>query len=412
MAKKRVVITGTGIVAPTGNNTQEAWQQAISGQSGISKISLFDPKDLPVQIAGEVKDLDAADFLDPKEVKRTSRVVLFAIAAAQEAMAASGIADKIAAEKMGCSIGVGMGALYDIEQNTHTLQQRGHKRISPFFIPYAIPNMAAGVVSITHKLKGPNICTTTACASGTHAIGEAFRYIQDGYATAMLAGGAESTISPLGIASFNALKALTKNNDDPLGASCPFDRKRDGFVMGEGAGLLVLEELEHAKKRGADIICELSGYGLTGDGHHITAPSAEHEGGQRCMAMAIETACAPKEAIGYINAHGTSTRLNDLYESQAIAKVLGNPGQKVSVSSTKGVTGHCIGAAGGIEAVYTALAVQHSIVPPTANLTECDTEVDLDYVPLEAKEKKIDVALSNSFGFGGTNATIALRRFD
>lgn len=409
---RRVVITGKGMVAPTGNNVQTAWDNALNARSGITRIELFDPSELPVQIAGEVKNLKVEDFLEVKERRRTSRFVLFAVAAAKEAIEESGLGGYSHPERFGCSIGVGMGSLSDIEQNTLILKESGYKRISPFFIPYAIPNMAAGVVSIKHGLKGPNICTATACASGTHAIGEAFNYIKNDRADVMLCGGSESTVSPLGIASFNALKALSKNNDNPAQASRPFDQARDGFVMGEGAGLLVLEELEHAKKRGATIFAEIVGYGLTGDGNHITAPAPEHEGGQRCMTMALKMAGASTDEVDYINAHGTSTKLNDLYESQAISKVLGSAADKVSVSSTKGVTGHCIGAGGGIEAVYTVMAIANGIVPPTANLDNCDTQAGIDYTPLVPKEREIRLALSNSFGFGGTNATIALKKFD
>lgn len=408
---RRVVVTGLGVVAPTGNSSREAWKNAVEARSGVAKIQQFDASDLPVQIAGEVNGLDPSDFLDPKEVKRTSRFVLFALAAAREAMEASGLIDYHVPERFGCCIGVGMGALSDIENNALTLKQSGYRKISPFFIPYAIPNMASGVVSIKYGLKGPNTCTTTACASGTHAIGEGFDYIRYGKTDVMLVGGAESTVSPLGIASFNALKALSKNNADPEGASRPFDSKRDGFVMGEGAGLLVLEELEHARQRGAEILAEVVGYGLSSDGNHITAPAPEHEGGLRCMQMAIDSAEIAAADIDYINAHGTSTKLNDLYESRAIAKLLGSHSENVSISSTKGVTGHCIGAAGGIEAAYTVLALKENIVPPTANLFSPDTMDGLDYTPLEAREKRLGVALSNSFGFGGTNASIAFKSY-
>lgn len=408
---KRVVVTGMGMVAPTGLNVSEAWANALDCKSGIGPISQFDASKLPVKIAGEVKGIEAAEYVDAKEVSRTTRFVLLSLAAAKEAIESSGIDKQKTGNRFGCSIGVGMGALRDIEETAMVLNDKGFKRVSPFFIPYAITNMAAGVVSIKYGLQGPNLCTTTACASGSHAIGEAFDLIQKGVADIMMAGGAEAVISPLGIASFNALKALSKQNDNPHCASRPFDKDRDGFVMGEGAGLLILEEYEHARKRGADIVCEIVGYGLSGDAHHITAPPPSHEGGKRCMAMALETGGISLDEVDYINAHGTSTKLNDLYESEAIKSLFGAHGKNLSVSSTKGVTGHCIGAAGGIEAVYTALALKNQLVPPTANLDECDTQVGLDYVAHDPKQKRIRYALSNSFGFGGTNATIALKDF-
>lgn len=409
---RRVVVTGLGMVAPTGNNVKAAWEAALEGRTAVDRISLFDPKDLPVQIAAEVKNFDPASVLDAKEARRVTRFVQFAIAASKEAIADSGYDITGFTDRAGTSIGVGLGALYDIEENAITLREQGAKRISPFFIPYAIANMAAGAVSIHNKLKGPNICPTTACASGTHGVGEGFLYIKHGLADMMLCGGAESTISPLGIASFAALKALSRRNDDPQTASRPFDAERDGFVMGEGAGLLVLEELEHAKKRGAKIYAEVIGYGLTGDANHITAPAPEAEGGQRCMAMALETGGINASDVDYINAHGTSTEMNDHFESTAIQKIFGSHANKLAVSSTKGVTGHCIGAAGGIEAIYTVLAVKQGVMPPTANYKNADPNCPLDYIPNTAREKKVRVALSNSFGFGGTNATIAVRQFE
>ncbi len=400
------------MVAPTGNDVKSAWEAALEARTGVDRISLFDPKDLPVHIAAEVKNFDPTTVLDAKEARRVTRFVQFAIAASKEAIADSGYNIQGNTERSGVSVGVGLGALYDIEENSITLRDQGPKRISPFFIPYTIANMAAGAVSMHNNLKGPNICPTTACASGTHGVGEGFLYIRQGLADVMVCGGAESTISPLGIASFAALKALSRRNDDPKTASRPFDAERDGFVMGEGAGLLVLEELEHAKKRGAKIYAEVVGYGLTGDAYHITAPAPEAEGGQRCMRMALETGNINPEDVDYINAHGTSTEMNDHYESAAIQKVFGGHAHKLGVSSTKGVTGHCIGAAGGIEAIYTVLAVKNGIMPPTANYKNADPNCPLDYIPNSAREKKVRVALSNSFGFGGTNATIAVRRFE
>lgn len=409
---RRVVVTGMGMISPCGNSLKESWQAVLTAKSAVAPITLFDIKDIPVGIAAEVKNFDASKYFDAKESRKTSRVVQFAVAAGVDAWADAGL-DKglFDSERAGAAIGVGMGALSEIEENTIVLREKGHRRISPFFIPYAIPNMSAGVVSIRLGLEGPNVCTSTACASGSHAVGEAFNYIRGDQADIMVCGGAESTISPLGIAAFNAVKALSKANDCPELASRPFDRERDGFVMGEGAGLLVLEELQHAKDRGAKIYCEIVGYGLSGDGYHITAPPDGHQGGQRCMKMALKSAKIGWHELDYINAHGTSTPLNDRAETAAIKALLGDSAKSVAVSSTKGVTGHCIGAAGGMEAIFSALAIYENIVPPTANLHTPDPECDLDYTPLEARERQINVALSNSFGFGGTNASICLKKF-
>jgi len=409
---RRVVITGLGVVAPTGNNVQDAWKSAVEAKSGVRRISLFDPSNFPVQIAAEVKGLDVTGVMDHKEERRASRFVKMAAVAAHEAVKDSGLDLQGNTDRYGTAIGVGLGALEDIENNAHILREKGPKRISPFFLPYTIPNMATGVVSMAHHLRGPNICTTTACSSGTHSVGEAWLYITQDLADVMVCGGAESAISPLGIAAFASMKALSDNNERPEQASCPFDLNRDGFVMGEGAGILVLEELEHARRRGAKIYAEVAGYGLSADAHHLTAPAPEGEGGQRCMALALRSAKAPMDQVDYINAHGTSTKMNDHFETLAIAKVFGDLAPKISISSTKGVTGHCLGAAGGIEAVYTALAVNLSIVPPTANYTTRDPDCFLDYTPNEARSRKIRYAISNSFGFGGTNASIVLRGFD
>ncbi|MBC7661377.1 MAG: beta-ketoacyl-ACP synthase II [Chitinophagaceae bacterium] len=408
---RRVVITGLGLIAPTGNNLRDAWNATIEARSGIGRITHFDASKMKVQIAGEVKNFVSRGIQDAKDERRMSRFVALAATAAHDAMKDSGLDTSANPERYGCIIGVGMGGLPDIEENAIVLKERGEKRISPFFIPYAIPNMAAGYVSIVHNLKGPNLCPTTACSSGTHAVGEAFNYIRSGHVDAVLAGGAESTICALGISSFSALKALSTRNDDPLSASRPFDMDRDGFVMGEGSGLLVMEELEHAKRRGARIYAEVVGYGLSGDAGHITAPPERHEGAFRCMAMTLKSAGLNPEDVQYINAHGTSTKMNDQYESEAIQDLFKSHVQKLQISSTKGVTGHCLGAAGGIEAVFTALSIYDGVVPPTANYHTPDPLCPLDYVPNVARQSKIDVALSNSFGFGGTNATIALKRF-
>ncbi len=407
---RRVAITGLGLVAPTGNDVNTAWQAALAARSGVDKISLFDAKEFAVQIAAEVRGYDPAPYFDAKELGRTTPFVKFAAGAAHQAIADSGLdCENSDTTHWGCAVGVGLGGLRDIEESSYTLRDKGPRRVSPFFLPYAIPNMAAGVVSKYHHLKGPNICTTTACSSGTHAVGEAFLYIAMGLADVMVAGGAESSISPLGVAAFASMRALSTRNDDPKTASRPFDKERDGFVIGEGAGLLVLEEWEMASKRGARIYGEVVGYGLSGDAYHITAPAPEGEGGQRCMRLALKSARINPEQIDYINAHGTSTPMNDHYESTAIGKVFGAHAKTLSISSTKGVTGHCLGAAGGIEAVYTALAVHHKLVPPTANYQNPDPECPWDYTPNTPRERTIKYALSNSFGFGGTNATIAIK---
>jgi 3-oxoacyl-[acyl-carrier-protein] synthase II len=409
---RRVVVTGLGIVAPTGNDVKTAWDAAVAGRSGIDRITLFDASALPTQIAGEVKNFDIGDAMDLKEAQRASRFVKFATHAARQAIRDSGLNGEsagAAADRWGVSIGVGLGGLQDIEENTLILKEKGHKRVSPFFLPYCIPNMASGVVSRLNHFRGPNICTTTACTSGTHGVGEAYLYIQNGMADVMVAGGAESAISPLGIVSFTSMKALSTRNDDPKTASRPFDKDRDGFVMGEGAGVIVLEEYEHARRRGARIYAEMVGYGMSGDAHHITAPAPEGEGAQRCMKLALSSAKVRPEEIDHINAHGTSTGLNDKYESMAIAKVFGDHAHNISICSTKGVTGHCLGAAGGVEAVYSVLALHHKVVPPTANWQTRDPECPLDYTTGGARERSIRYALSNSFGFGGTNGSILFK---
>ncbi|MCX6110955.1 MAG: beta-ketoacyl-ACP synthase II [Proteobacteria bacterium] len=409
---RRVVVTGLGLVTPCGNDVESTWDGAIHARSGITKITKFDAEGLSVQIAAEVKDLDASSVFDVKEARRTSRFVQLAAVASREAYRDAGLdAHRDNRERWGASIGVGMGGIEEIESSTLIMKEQGPRRVSPFFMPYTIANMAAGVVSRLLDLKGPNICTTTACTSGTHGVGEAFLYIRNHMADVMIAGGAESAITRLSIAAFASMKALSTNNDHPAEASRPFDLNRDGFVMGEGAGILVLEEYEHAKRRGAKIYAELVGYGMSGDAYHITAPAPEGEGAQRCMKMALEVGSVPLDQVDYINAHGTSTGLNDKYESTAIGKVFGSHAYKLAVSSTKGVTGHCLGAAGGIEAVLTVLAMHRSLIPPTANLHTPDPECPLDYTPLKARERTLRYALSNSFGFGGTNGTVAFKRF-
>jgi 3-oxoacyl-[acyl-carrier-protein] synthase II len=408
---RRVVVTGLGLVSPVGLDVKSSWNEAVAGRTGVQKITLFDSSPLSVHIAAEVKNFSSAHVLDSKEENRATRFCRFAVVASKEALVDSGLDYQNSnTERWGASIGVGLGALDYIESSAQILKEFGPKRISPFFLPYTIPNMAAGMTSKYFNLKGPNICTTTACASGTHGVGEAFQYIAKNMADVMVAGGAESAISPLGITSFQVMKALSRN-EDPSKASRPFDLNRDGFVMGEGCGTVVLEELEHAKKRGAKIYAEIVGYGLSGDAYHITAPAPDGEGGKRCMEMAIKGGNVPKNEVDYINAHGTSTKMNDHFESIAIGNVFGDHAKAISVSSTKGVTGHCLGAAGGIEAVFSVLAIHHSLVPPTANLETPDPDCPLDYTPGQAKERKIRYALSNSFGFGGTNASIIFKKF-
>ena len=407
---RRVVVTGLGMINPTGHDVMSTWDEAIQGKSGIDHITHFDTTDFQVKIAGEVKNFDAGQYMDTKEVKRSTRFVQLAIAAAKEAVEDSGLDLSGDNHLYGTSIGVGIGAMRDIEENTIILKEKGGRRISPFFLPYTIPNMAAGVVSRIHGLRGPNICTTTACTSGTHGIGEAWLYIQQGMADVMVAGGAEAAISPLSIASFTALRALSINNDNPKEASRPFDINRDGFVMGEGCGLLVLEEYEHAQKRGAKIYAEVVGYGMSADAYHITAPEPSGSGMLRCMEGALRTAKVNPDQIHYINAHGTSTRLNDSMETKAIMGIFGDHSNELNISSTKSVTGHCLGAAGGIEAVYTVKAVHHQVAPPTANYTTPDPECPLNYTPNDACERKIEYAMSNSFGFGGTNGSLTFKR--
>ncbi|BCA79813.1 beta-ketoacyl-ACP synthase II [Desulfuromonas sp. AOP6] len=408
---RRVVVTGVGVVSALGTGVEKNWDALINGKSGIDRITRFDASDLPTQIAGEVKDFNAEDFIDKKEIKKMDLFIQYALGAAELAMQDSGL--KITddnAERVGVVVGAGLGGLPAIEKYHQASLEGGHKKITPFFIPMLIINLAPGQISIKYGAKGPNLSSVSACATGTHSIGDAFRMIQRGDADAMIAGGTESTITPLGIGGFNVMKALSTRNDDPTAASRPFDKNRDGFVMAEGAGILILEEYESAKNRGAKIYAEISGYGLTGDAHHLTAPAPGGEGAARCIKMALSTAGISPDQVDYINAHGTSTHFNDLYETMAIKSVLGSHASKVLISSTKSMTGHALGAAGGIEAVYALLAMERGVVPPTINYEEPDPECDLDYVPNEARKAHIKVALSNSFGFGGTNATLLFKK--
>lgn len=408
---RRVVVTGLGITSPLGTGLEKNWDALTNGRSGIGPITHFDATDFPVKFAGEVRDLSLDDFIDKKEARKMDLFIHYALAAATMALEDSGLEiNQDNAERVGVVVGSGMGGLPSIEKFHGAFLEGGYRKISPFFIPMSIINLAAGQISIKHGAKGPNIAPVSACATGTHAIGDAFRMIQRGDADAVISGGAESTVCPLGIGGFSVMKALSTRNEDPLAASRPFDKNRDGFVMGEGSGIVVLEEYESAKKRGARIYSEVLGYGLTADAHHLTAPSPGGEGAARCMQMALDTAGLNPEDVDYINAHGTSTPFNDLYETMAIKSVFGDHARKLMISSTKSMTGHLLGAAGGIEAIFSLLAISRGVVPPTINYTEPDPECDLDYVPNEARQSDLKVAISNSLGFGGTNATILFRK--
>jgi len=412
MEKRRVVVTGLGLVTPLGIGVQETWDALIEGKSGVGRITQFDCSSYPVQIAAEVKNFDPSQYIEPKELKKMDRFIHFAIAASDMAMKDSGLKiTKENADRVGVIIGSGMGGLPMIEHYHKTLLEKGHRRISPFFIPMIIINLAAGQVSIRYGAKGPNSSPCTACATGSHSIGDAFRIIQYGMADAMIAGGTEAVITPMGVAGFAAMKALSTRNNEPERASRPFDIDRDGFVMGEGAGIVILEELNHALRRGARIYAEVIGYGMSGDAYHITSPAPEGEGAARCMEAALKDAGIRPEEVNYINAHGTSTKYGDELETMAIKKVFGEHAYKLSVSSTKSMTGHLLGAAGGVEAVITVLSIYHNIVPPTINLEKPDPACDLDYVPNKAKKMEVNCAISNSFGFGGTNACLVFRKF-
>ena len=408
---RRVVITGLGIVSPLGTGLEKNWDALTKGKSGIGTITRFDASELPVRIAGEVTDFVAEEYIDKKEARKMDLFIQYALAAADMALADSGleITDDNA-EKVGVIVGSGMGGLPAIEKYHEAMLKNSYRKVSPFFIPMSIINLAAGQISIKHGAKGPNLAPVSACATGTHAIGDAFRMIQRGDADAAFAGGTESTVCSMGMAGFAVMKALSTRNDDPKATSRPFDRNRDGFVMAEGAGIVMLEEYEAAKKRGARIYAEVAGYGLTGDAYHLTAPAPEGEGGARCVRMALACAGANPEDVVYVNAHGTSTPFNDLYETMGLKSVFGAHASKLMVSSTKSMTGHMLGAAGGAEAVFSALAISRGVVPPTINYEEPDPECDLDYVPNEPREANVTMALSNSFGFGGTNASLVFRK--
>jgi 3-oxoacyl-[acyl-carrier-protein] synthase II len=401
------------MVTPLGTGTEKSWNGLIEGRSAIRKITHFDPEGLPCQIAAEVPDFEIDRFIEQKEQKKMDRFIHFGLAAATMAFEDSGITipDENAA-RVGIIVGAGIGGLSSIERYNHILNEKGPKRVSPFFIPMTIINLTAGQISIRIGAKGPNSAVATACATGTHAIGDAYKLIQRNAADAMICGGSEAVITPLGIAGFTSMKALSTRNDEPERASRPFDKDRDGFVMGEGAGVLMIEELGQAQKRGATIYAEVVGYGLDSDAYHITSPSPTGEGAARCMQQALDDGSIHPEEVNYINAHGTSTKYGDEIETRAIKTVFGDHAYKLSVSSTKSMTGHQLGAAGGVEGAVCALSIYHQIAPPTINLENPDDECDLDYIPGTARSMNINTAMSNSFGFGGTNACIIFKRFD
>lgn len=411
MDKRRVVVTGLGVISPIGIGVADTWAATLAGQSGIGPITLFDARDYPCTIAGEIKDFDPSACLPGKDARKMDRFIQLGMVAGIEALRDSGIEVTDAnAERIGVHIGAGIGGVETIENTTELLRSRGPRRVSPFYIPMSIINMAAGHFSIMHGLKGPNLSMVTACTTGTHAIGDAGRLIEYGDADVMIAGGTEAAITPTSVAGFGNARALSRRNDDPAGASRPWDRGRDGFVMGEGAGIVVLEELEHARRRGARIYAELAGFGLSGDANHMTMPAPGGEGASRCMDSAMRNGGLNPDEVDYINAHGTSTPLGDVAETLAIKRSFGDHARRLAISSSKSMIGHLLGAAGGVEAVLTVLAIHHQVMPATINLTDPDDECDLDYVPNAARDATIDVALSNSFGFGGTNGTLALRR--
>lgn len=410
--RTRVVITGLGVVSPVGNDIPTFWDNLVNGVSGIDYVTAFDTSEYGTKIAGEVKNFNPEDFIDRKEVRRMDRFVHFAIAASKQALNNAGLnMDEVNAHRVGVYIGSGIGGLATLEDNHKVLLEKGPRRVSPFMIPMMIANMASGYVSIHTGAKGPNSAAVSACATGTHSIGDATEIIRRGHADVMIAGGTESTITPLAFAGFGNMKALSMRNDEPQKASRPFDLHRDGFVMGEGAGIVILESLEHAQKRGAKIIAEVAGYGMSGDAYHLTAPAPEGEGAARAMAEALRDSGLKAEDVDYINAHGTSTDYNDKFETMAIKAIFEEHAKKLAISSTKSVTGHLLGAAGGVEAIACALAIRDGIIPPTINYETPDPECDLDYVPNVARKQDVRVAMSNSLGFGGHNASIIIKAF-
>jgi 3-oxoacyl-[acyl-carrier-protein] synthase II len=409
---RRVVVTGLGAVSPLGTGIDKNWEALCSGKSGIGRIAKFDPSPFSSQIAGEVKDFNSEDFLDKQQVRRFDIFIHYAMASARMAMEDSGLKiDASNAHRVGCITGSGLGGLSMLEHFHQILLERGPRKISPFFIPGMIANMAPGQIAIEFGAKGPNLSIETACAASSHAIGESFRMIREGIVDAMITGGSEAVVTPLALGGFCSMRALSTRNDEPEKASRPFDLDRDGFIMGEGAGIVILEELEHALERGASVYAELIGYGMSGDAYHVSAPHPDGEGAIACMKMALEYAGIGPEEIDYINAHGTSTKLNDISENKAIKAVFGDHAYKLAVSSTKSMTGHLLGGAGGLEAIYTVLALKHGIIPPTVNYKTPDPECDLDYVPNVARKSDPKAAMTNSFGFGGTNASLVFKIF-
>ncbi len=413
IALRRVVVTGIGMISSVGKSVPESWENVKNGKGGIGKITRFDATDYYSKIAGEVKNYDPLDYFDKKEARKSDPYIQFALIAADEAVKDSGFINStnLDLERCGVYIGSGIGGIYTIENNKEVLMERGPGRVSPFFLTASIANLASGQVSIKHGLKGPNLANVTACATSTHSIGDSFKIIQRGDADVMVAGGAEFPITKLGVAGFSAIKALSSRNDDPKRASRPFDKGRDGFVVAEGSGIVVLEDLEHAIKRGANIYGEVVGYGITGDAFHVTAPDMEADGAVRTMRMAINDAGIKPEDVNYINAHGTSTPLNDKVETKAIRKLFGEHAEKLNISSTKSMTGHMLGATGAAEAILSILAIKNDFIPPTINQETFDEECDLNYTPNKGVDKQVNYALSNSFGFGGTNGTLVFKKF-
>lgn len=411
MSKRRVVVTGIGLVTPVGNTVDESWKSILSGVSGMAPIEFFDTSAYATKFSASVKNFSIEDYISKKDARKMDVFIHYGIAAGIQAVQDAGIDDEsLNSERIGVAIGSGIGGLPNIENQHTNLLASGPRRVSPFFVPSTIINMTAGNLSIRYGFQGPNICITTACTTGTHNIGDAARIIEYGDADVMVAGGSEMATSPLGLAGFGAARALSTRNDDPQAASRPWDVDRDGFVLGDGAGVLVLEEYEHAKARGAKIYCELSGYGMSGDAFHMTMPAKNGDGAKRCMENALRNSGLNVEEVDYVNAHGTSTPAGDVAETMALKNCFGDYANKVAISSTKSMTGHLLGAAGGIEAAFCALAIRDQVAPPTINLDNPDPECDLDFVPHTAREMKIDVAMSNSFGFGGTNGTVVFKK--
>ena len=411
MSKRRVVVTGLGIVSPLGNDLATSWDGIVNGRSGIGPITHFDPSAFTTRIAGEVRDFDIGKWVSPKDARKMEEFIHYGVAASLMAMEDAGLTvDDSNAERIGALIGSGIGGLLGIEEQTIKFHQGGPRKISPFYVPSTIINMLPGQVSLLTGIKGPNFSAVSACATSNHSIGMAMRMIQYGDADVMIAGGAERGSSPTSVGGFCAMKAMSTRNDDPTRASRPWDKDRDGFVLGDGAGILVLEEYEYAKARGARIYCELAGFGASSDAFHMTAPSEDGEGPARCMVAALKDAGVGVDAVGYLNAHGTSTPLGDVAETRAIKRALGDHAYKTMVSSTKSMTGHLLGAAGGAEAIFSVMALHEGIIPPTINLEAPGEGCDLDYVPNEARQAKVDVAVSNGFGFGGTNGTLVFKR--